>query len=202
MLTDTSANIFLAFISLPALLLLTFVGGLVLGRRFFFQTACLIGFEVIVNVALKGTFKIAGSVDLEAVSYVFPSGHMQMATVFYTWLALYIPFWSCRAVIAILLAGIGASLIHFGYHSLDDVIGGIVFGVVLVSIYYYSLPKIAQFLPWILLVFTSMLMIYNSLVYATIPHHAWIAYAILSALILTERIIAISGKKCHCWLKN
>ncbi len=93
---DLIANAILYFNNWPIILPISIVSALILGRIFFFQTICLVSFNIVVNAALKGLFKIPLSPTLHKLGYSFPSGHMQLVTVFYIWIALYFPFRTYR----------------------------------------------------------------------------------------------------------
>ena len=187
---DILIDILLAFANFPVIFCIGIIILLTLGRPFLFQTACLLCFDIIVNVALKASFKVPLSPYLHTLGYAFPSGHMQLATVFYVWLALHIPFWWYRIITVLLLSGIGAGLIHYGYHNLSEVLAGCLCGLLIVSVYQYALNHVKNYLPWILLTVGSLLMIYNELTYQTIPHaYAWKAYGLLAILIIIEQRI-------------
>jgi hypothetical protein len=188
MLTDTLADIMLAFSNLPVVLLITLSGFFLINSTVFFQGACLAAFDIVVNVALKGTFKISLS---QASSFAFPSGHMQLSVVFYVWLALCLFAWRGRSLIACLLCGIGASLIHYGYHDLPDVLGGLVAGLILVKLFQYLLQICPTIWHWILLGLASVLMVYNAIEYPIIPFHTWVAYSALWGFVIIKNFIKL-----------
>ncbi len=154
-------------------------------------TVFLVAFDIVVNVALKGTFKIPLAASLHKVGYAFPSGHMQLATVFYCWLASLIASRPGRSLIMVLLIGIGASLIHFGYHNLYDVIGGFVSGILLIAmlrwLFVHHPHSFFKTLFWT----ASVLMMYNGLMYQAIPRHAWLAYFAIGLLFLMQRMAVV-----------
>jgi hypothetical protein len=181
---DVIADVMLTFCHFPMLFFITLLGSLCVGRALFLQTACLIALDVIVNVTLKGSFKVALSPALHKVGYALPSGHMQMATVFYMWWAYIIPFWSYRLISAIILCGVGAGLIHYGYHDGYDVAAGFFFGVLLVFGYHYTLAKQNKYFPSLLFAFSSGLMLCNMFLYNVLPIHVCIAYGSIILLIM------------------
>jgi undecaprenyl-diphosphatase len=185
-MSDLYADLMLGFAHAPVLLFITLIGTLLFGRSLFFQTAYLLSLDILLNVALKGTFKIPLSLSLHTIGYAFPSGHMQMATVFYLWWAFVISSWFYRVIVPFVLIGIGSALIHYGCHNSYDVISGFFVGSCLAS-GYYLLTKYNQYFYWIAGV-SSCLMIYNVLVYAVIPYHASIAYGALIILRFSEKI--------------
>ncbi|KTC72477.1 PAP2 superfamily protein [Legionella birminghamensis] len=188
MLHDSLADIFLSFSQFNVLFIIALAGFLLINRPLFFQTACLTAFDIVVNVALKGTFKVPLAAWL-GKGYAFPSGHMQLSTVFYLWLAWHTPRLSLRLLVAGILSAIGAGLIHYGYHNFYDVLGGLLFGGILVSLYWYISLKYAVYMPWILALAATLLMVYNGLQYTPIPRYCWVGYYCLLGLITAERII-------------
>ena len=69
----------------PVVFAIVLLGWLFIDTSIFRHLAYLACLSIIVNVALKGTFKVPLPPELH-VGYAFPSGHMQFATVFYGWI--------------------------------------------------------------------------------------------------------------------
>ena len=184
---DHIANFFLLFCDPPLIYTLFILGFLFINRAVFIHSACLCSFDIITNVALKGSFKLPASAIITHASFAFPSGHMQFSTVFYVWLGLQYPSWLLRGIIVILLAGIAASLIHYNLHDIYDIMGGLFFGLLLVYSYRYLVANIPEKLPWLLLATGSILMFYNGFLYGTIADYAWTAFYTLCGLVLVER---------------
>jgi membrane-associated phospholipid phosphatase len=159
---DIIGDISLSFTSEQVVLLVLLAFSLHYGRLFFFQTISFVLFAVITNMALKTLFSIHLEPYLHHAGYAFPSGHMQFATTFYTWLALYSASasWIKRSFVALLLAGVGTGLVRYGYHSIDDVLAGLIVGLVLVLLYRYALRHYAKMLPWILLGSATISLLY------------------------------------------
>lgn len=99
--------------------------------------------NVFLNTVLKETFQIprpigkgkVRSLKIESASgYSFPSGHTQYATSYWTSLMIKIKKrrFSYLGITMILL--IGLSRIYLGLHTLQDVVGGIVVGVIWVYV--------------------------------------------------------------------
>ncbi len=197
---DLVADLMLTFTTYQTVLFFTLAGSLFAGRRLFFQCACLVAFGIIINVVLKGTFQIPSSVHPSMGSYAFPSGHMQLTTVFYVWWAIYIPFWYYRTLTAAIVLGVGVSLVHFKYHTIYDVTGGLLFGLLIVFCFYYLLTKNIKYFPWALLLAASIFMVCNEHIYDMTPPHAWIAYQGLVALIIGERLFSLNGRYFSLWL--
>lgn len=188
LLADRATDFFLEFTNWPIIITMLMVGFLWINRAIFFHAACILSVDLVTNVALKGMFRIPPLSEVPEGVYVFPSGHMQGATVFYIWLAINLPSRIWMTVAPILLIGIGAALIHHKCHNLRDVIGGISFGLLLISFYKYTWSHHPKQLSRLLLLITTPLMAYNLLAYSTIPSHAWFAYTALIGLLIIERL--------------
>lgn len=190
MISDGLADFFLAFSQVKVVLFISLMGLLLIKRKLFFQATSLAAFSILVNVALKGTFKVPLPVEI-GPGYAFPSGHMQFSTVFYLWLALHQPFCLLRALVAVLLIGIAAGLIHYGYHELYEVLGGFFAALLLITFYRYALTKFKPHTTWLLLATACILMAYNALVYLTIPSHAFPAFCAVWGFIITEKVFSL-----------
>ncbi|ARG96347.1 phosphatase PAP2 family protein [Legionella micdadei] len=197
---DQIARFFLLFSDNIVIIPLLIIGFIWLDRATFYHAVCLILFSILVNVALKVTFQIPLSPSLGKKGYAFPSGHMQLVTVLYTWLAFKINQLWLRVIIIALLLGIGLSLIHFDYHDYYDVLAGIFFAALLLISYYFASLKWPQNLPWFILGIASFLMIYIHWRTVEILSHTWMAYYALWGLIIAEQIAnkkAIASVRSH-----
>lgn len=169
------------------------------GRAFFLQLFCLTLMDMIINVALKGTFKIFPP-GIPEGGYAFPSGHMQLTCVFYGWLLLHVRSIALRCCLVVLCIGQGMGLMHYHYHTLMDVIGGAVVAFLLIVLYRGALKIFKAQIPWILLCLSSLCMLYNGYAYkSSIPLHAIQSYEALLVLLLIERILSKNGKKGQNW---
>ena len=155
----------LAFSHLWVIVLITLFGACLLDLNIFIKAAQLATMSMVVNVTLKGLFKIPLNDSIGTLGYAFPSGHMQLSTAFYLMLALSIPVLSWRITVAFLLVGIGASLIHHHYHTIQDVIAGFLCGLILVALYQYAWRQFPKKIGWLLFIIASILMIYNQFLY-------------------------------------
>lgn len=187
-ISDEIANFFLTFSNLSVITAIVLIGFVFVSRSIFIKLACLAAFDIVVNVALKGTFKVPLSPTLHKIGYAFPSGHMQLSTVFYVWLLMQRPLKSLHLTISILLMGIAAGLIHHDYHNGYDVVAGFLCGLLLISLYRYILIKSPVKWPLVILTLATLLMIYNYFVYPIIPTYAWTSYFTLLGLLGVERI--------------
>ena len=129
------AHFFLFFDQWPFMLGLL-SGGFILGNRtLFYHTACITLLSMIINVALKHTFQLPLSLNIGHIGYAFPSGHMQLAAVFYGFLALHTKKPRLYLLTLILLGGIGFGIVHFNYHNWTDIGGAFFFAVFILGGY-------------------------------------------------------------------
>lgn len=194
------ADCFLLFSHFELLVSILLIGFMFINRALFFQTACLALLDLMVNVALKGTFKVPLSPLLHKIGYAFPSGHMQLAMVFYGWLALHLRYSFFRVITLLILIGVGAGLIHYDYHNLLEVSGGCLFGVLLIACFQWLLSYCKQKTAWVLFLAATLCMGYNVWIYTAIPRHAIIAYIVLTILLIIERIVSKNGNKFNSWV--
>ena len=195
---DKIADFFLLFSQIEVVLPLLMIGFLWLNRALFFQTACVSAFDLITNVALKISFQ--GPVSFfHKIDFSFPSGHMQFVIVVYVWIAYHVSSKRLWAAVVLVLFGVGMGLIHYDFHDVYDVLGGVLFGVGLIAGYRYVLLHWTKQAPWLFLVLASMLMVYNGFMYAQIPSHAWMAYRILVGIIVFERLVYTYEGKSVYW---
>lgn len=157
--------------------------GFALGKRWLcYHATCLVLFSMLVNVALKSTFQIPLSPSLNVSGFAFPSGHMQFATVFYGWLALQTKHRSLQALAIGILTGVGASLVHFGYHSWFDVFGALFFGGILIVCYQKLIAQKEKYVFWSLALSAILLLSYIAY-RVPIPNHALMAFVLLMSLL-------------------
>ncbi|HHF7348437.1 TPA: phosphatase PAP2 family protein [Legionella feeleii] len=185
---DTLARTLLAFSNGSVVIPLIILGFIWLDRNVFYHAACLVLLGIVVNVALKVTFQIPLPPALGKDWFAFPSGHMQLSTVLYVWLAYNVAKPVFRLATVALLVGIGASLIHFDYHNLFDVLAGSFFALLLIVAYYLPSKKWPQKMPLIVVLIGSLLVFYINWRYTRIPVHAWMAYYALSGFIISDKL--------------
>ncbi len=111
------------------------------GKAMFTRLAMLIGIVGLSNSFLKDLFQdprpsIEFALDPRVgESFGLPSGHAQIETAMWLWLAYEIGRrWAWIAAIVI-AAGVSASRIYLGVHDVEDVMGGVLLGVATVVIY-------------------------------------------------------------------
>lgn len=99
------------------------------GELIWGNASLLVLFTMIFNVFLKSIFLVPLNPALGIQGYAFPSGHMQVAFVFYGFLAITYAGWIGRVVLMTILIGIGYGLVQQGYHTLMDVAGSVMFSL-------------------------------------------------------------------------
>ena len=186
---DQLASGFLLFSDDIIIVPLIVLGLICLDRSVFYHAACLIFFSILLNVALKNSFQVPLSPLLGKKGYAFPSGHMQLVTVLYGWLALKFNKKGLYLGTLLLLAGIGASLIHFGYHTIYDVIAGLFVGLILLLVYEMALTKWPKKMPWCLLLIASIFLLYIDLRTFAIAEYVWKAYLGLWLVIIIMKCL-------------
>lgn len=185
---DILARTLLAFSNGTVVIPLIILGFIWLDRNIFYHATCLVLLSIVVNVALKVTFQIPLSPTLGKDWFAFPSGHMQLSTVLYAWIAYKIEKPVFRLTMVTLLVGIGSSLIHFGYHNLFDVLAGSFFALLIIVSYYLLSKKWPQKTPLLMVLIASSLVLYINWRYARIPVHVWMAYYALSGFVISDKL--------------
>ncbi len=156
------------------LLVFGYIGG---NRKIFFHAIGLILMSMLLNSALKVTFKIPLDPSISKDWFAFPSGHMQLAVVLYAWLFQSMRHPLIRWACVLICMGIAGGLLYFNYHQLYDIVGAIGVGLLWVGSY-KKLLKVSSTglsLPVILIISASLLMLYIHWIYG-LKDHMWMAY--------------------------
>jgi hypothetical protein len=110
-------------------------------RRLFKYLGFLVSFSTLFNCLLKNAFHIPRPdpslylISISDQSFGFPSGDVQVATVFWTMILLNLKNNFLRSLCIIPIITIGLSRIYLGVHSIYDVTGGLIFGLTIVYIW-------------------------------------------------------------------
>lgn len=163
------ANFFLNFSHDTVIIPFMIIGYIWLKKDMFFEAICLILLSMIINYALKVTFKIPLNPELKIDGYAFPSGHMQSAFVFYGWLAFRYKSAVLSILVGFLLFAIGWGLVYMGYHNIYDILGGIFFAALWMVIFW----KFRQFSKRQYIIFISLglfLISYIHIMDRILPH--------------------------------
>jgi hypothetical protein len=132
---DTISKFFLTFGHYEAIVPLSVLGYLCYDREKWGRVIYITIFGLMVSTSLKGIWQVPLAPWLKSTSWAFPSGHMFGACVFYLWISHEMKQrWISNTVIVI-LCGIGFGLIQQKYHDIYDVLGAIVFAVLLLFCY-------------------------------------------------------------------
>jgi len=185
------AKFFLAFSHETIILPLIILGYIWGSRDVFYHAICLMLTSMILNFALKITFKIPLHPSLSIPGFAFPSGHMQSPTVLYSWIAFRIRNLFVRIFISLLLLSIGISLVYSGYHNYYDIFGAVFFAAILLLIYSFLFRNKPHILHYFLIIFSTILMIYIGAKNGLTPH-MFLSYYALLAFIITDRVCAKS----------
>lgn len=180
---DLFAKIILELTHEVIIIPLIIIGYIWIDKKTFFHGICLMLISILFNAALKATFRVPLSPMLGKDGFAFPSGHMQSATVLYGWLYKWSKNMSVRITLVILLFLIALSLMHFGYHGIQDISAAVFFGLALIFGYAFSRKRLKEshfFLA--LIAFGAGCILYNKLVYRVDPHLWRIYYALLGLL--------------------
>ena len=136
--------------------------------------------SIMINYALKVTFKVP---LLFKVGYAFPSGHMQLVTFFYGWLALIGLF---RMQYWVWFIGLAQAYgqIYFHYHNGLETFSGFAEGVLLLSIFYSLYFNQFKYLVLLLLSFAGLLLMYIFFRVGAVPNYVSFACVAFVSLIL------------------
>lgn len=80
--------------------------------------------------------------NLAHYGYGFPSGHTMVAVVVWGLLALEAKHWQALVVAAVYVLIMGWSRMYLGVHYPQDIVGGIVFGLILLYVLYHYLDSL------------------------------------------------------------
>jgi len=125
-----------------------------LDKRQGLRTALLLLFSAYLNSGLKQVFQVprpflvssAVQSKVTATGYAFPSGHAQLAATLWPWLALVSrKRWMALVAVALVLL-ISFSRVYLGVHYPQDIVVGIVVGLILVLTYSRLQPHLDAWL--------------------------------------------------------
>lgn len=178
------AEFFLSFSHTSIIISLLILGYIWINQKVFFHAICLVLINILFNFTLKLIFQVPLSSSV-GPGYAFPSGHMQASMVLYGWLITKVSNVLYKTLLAIILVGIGISLVYLGYHNYFDVLGGVFFGCILIALYNLFIKNNTPKLPIAVLAFATALMLYIASQNA-ITAHIWMGYYALIGVIFAE----------------
>lgn len=165
-------------------------------RKIFGHATILLMSIMILNSFLKSIFQIPLPAHLNIETYAFPSGHMSTAITFYGWLVLNTKNNFIRFILVALIAGVGFSLIHKGFHNFYDIAGSIFFSAILLGIYTWLARKKEvsnnpPLLGYLIIVFSAGIIWYFSK-NGNVPNHVLMAFMTLIGFTLSWTFFANS----------
>lgn len=160
-----------------------------------FATVCwILLVSNILNISLKNYFQVPLLSTVHHSGYAFPSGHMQMSTVFYSTLCLFYRNRWMIAISLILAPIIGYGLVYFHYHTFTDVIGGLGFGLFFAG----SMTLMHRYFPLAMRLATFALATLIMGLSQDMPSYAWLYYHMLWLLAVIELCYPLLGDRS--WL--
>jgi hypothetical protein len=127
---------------LPFFLIFLPMGYWLFDKPMFTRLAVLVGIVGLTNFFLKDLFQdprppIQYALDPRVGdSFGLPSGHAQIATAMWFWLAVELRRGWAWALAIIVAAGVGFSRLYLGVHDIEDVTAGTLLGLATVAIYH------------------------------------------------------------------
>lgn len=109
-------------------------------RKVFFQALVLSLGSIALVAFLKHLFKVPLMPHL-GEGWAFPSGHMFVACAFWGFLGFELRNKFIRMAIALLLIGIGFSLVYSNFHTPMDVIAAVLFAFIMILFYHWLLTS-------------------------------------------------------------
>ncbi len=191
---DYLAKAFLFFTHEQFILPLLVIGYICIDKDTFYHAICLTFISMLFNSALKVSFKIPLSPLIGKEGFAFPSGHMQLATVLYIWLAYRSNSLLMRILVSILLTGIACSLLYFNFHNYQDIFGALFFATVLLILYNYTINKSKRNGYLVVLTFSLLIMLYIYIVTSQIDNYVKMAFLGLFGFVVAERLCTSNSK--------
>ena len=149
---------------------------------------------ILINVMLKVTFKIPLPEFLHSTWYAFPSGHLQLATVIYGLLWLDSPKRWLQVLLPVVVTLNALAVWAHGFHTVTELVAGIVVGLILLGLYQNSSPRTQNF-TYLALIPTSMLYIYWQ--DGKIISHAWQAAMVLGCITASKTFSLSATRECN-----
>ncbi|MBT4964011.1 MAG: phosphatase PAP2 family protein [Francisellaceae bacterium] len=140
-LLDILARGHLAFTTEIILIPTVAVGYHFISRRIYINATVILLFMMVFNTYLKSIWQIPLPTHI-GTGWSFPSGHMASAIVFWGYLALENKHRIFVGITAVGLIGVALSLIHFGYHTLTDILGAVFFSSITLAMFFHINKKV------------------------------------------------------------
>lgn len=184
---DNLAHFFLKFGHITIILPVVVVCLVLPHRNLYAKAACCLFWVMIFNTLLKHIFKVPLFPHL-GTGYAFPSGHMHASAAFYGYILCVVENKYIKIALGLLLACIGFSLIHCGFHDLLAVVGALGFAAVELALYFQATKRWNEKTIAIGSIISAIaIMIVLSIIHKIEPH-VWIAFY---GLVGMELVISI-----------
>ncbi len=174
-------------------LTIVFLGYWVINKAFFRYLGCCVCAFTLLNNVLKVFFAIPRPKIERLVAlkdpFGFPSGDVQVATIFWGMLCLKFPLKSLRVLGITILASIGFSRIYLGAHTLLDVMGGFFMGIICCFCAWKFYRKEIKLKPLTQLVIALGLIIF-SFMYLNKVHYLY-SYVLLSGGLWLSAVLSL-----------
>lgn len=116
-------------------------GFIFLRRDAFGRTFFIFAFAMILNPFLKSLFQVPPAPAASPDGWAFPSGHMQICSTFWIWLAWEYKNKVLYAFTVLLLASVGFALVYCDYHYPADIVGALFFSLVTLILYNFAIKN-------------------------------------------------------------
>jgi hypothetical protein len=154
------------------------IGYIWINRGVFSHAIYLLTLSMVMAADLKFLFNKTSEYGL-----VFPSGHMLVSTVLYSWIAY--NFSKFRIFSLIILAAIAYGLVTKGYHDFIDIFGGIFFAFLIILSYIYLNKSFGNVIAY----FNAVLIVFLFLLAKIKFPHLWLALYSFMGFFLASKYI-------------
>jgi len=157
-------------------------------------------FTMAFNSYLKSSFAIPLPESVNPNAYAFPSGHMQVAFVFWGWIMVEFRGFFLKLFCMGILFGVAGSLIQKGYHNWFDTLGAIGVGFVTLWAYFWLMcrkfkdPKYLPIIGVAIILLSFFLIIFN--------HKSFVTHYLILGALTGFTIGIYFSQKSKLWKLN
>lgn len=182
------SDIILTFTNQTIILPLIIIGYIWVNKKVFYKACCVFLLSMLYAADLKLIFTYI----FPSTNLLFPSGHMLASTAIYGFLCYNYKNIILRFTLILLLLAIAFALVYKGYHQPFEIIGGLVFGVILLQFYLRLQNK-----EILILALGIMLLLLNYLLAPKILPHVWLAIFAFVGIFFGNNYLPISSKQSN-----